>query len=97
MAKAKHPMQPIVKVGKVYRFKKNNIVRYLLDYATERGCGLNELARLPFSTEDWVQLYQLIGYSVSGFGDLGLPRRIVREADQIVDQMISKRKRQKQS
>lgn len=66
-----HPTQPLKKdrLGTL-RFKDNAIVRYLLDWATVRGMSLNELAQLPFSNEDRVQLAQLIGYSLSGFGEL---------------------------
>lgn len=65
------PMQPIV-VDKhsVPRFQENAIVSYLLDWASSRGCSLNDLALLPFSDADREQFAQLIGYSVSGYGDL---------------------------
>jgi hypothetical protein len=63
----KQPMQPIVIVDGVTRFHRNAIVEYLLDHG---GIDLNQLACLPFSQEDREQFAQLIGYSVSGFGDL---------------------------
>lgn len=64
---SKHPMQPLEMVGAVLRFKKNAIVRDLLDHGERTGLGLNELARSgKYSTEDWAQLCQLIGYSHSG-------------------------------
>lgn len=65
----KHPMQPIVldRSGTA-RFKENNIVRFLLDAGPY---DLNKLALMPWSDEDREQLAQLIGYSVSGFGELG--------------------------
>ena len=60
-----HPIQPIEKDEHgTLRFKKNAIVDFL---AKDR---LNELAAMDFSREDWEQLAQLIGYSLSGFGDL---------------------------
>lgn len=66
-----HPEQPlIVSKDNVVRFKENKIVSYLLDFATNRGCGLNELAMMNFSDEDRIQLAQLIGYSASGFQEL---------------------------
>lgn len=66
-----HPMQPVVIAPDgVIRFKQNKIVRHLLDFASPLGCGLNELAREDFSQEDRMQLAQLIGYSVSGYGEL---------------------------
>ncbi|MNR31726.1 hypothetical protein D3C85_1492550 [compost metagenome] len=53
------------------RFKENAIVRHLLDNG---GIDLNQLARLDFSREDREQFAQLIGYSLSGFGELGYVR-----------------------
>lgn len=64
---AKHPMQPVVNVDGIHRYKQNAIVRYLLD----RGnIDLNQIAILPFSQEDREQFAQLIGYSVGGACDL---------------------------
>ncbi|MGV5157896.1 hypothetical protein [Pseudomonas aeruginosa] len=58
------PMQPLVKDAHgVARFKANKIVNHLLDYASERGCGMTELAKLQFPDEDYMQFAQLIGYS----------------------------------
>lgn len=66
-----NPIQPIfLDRHGVMRFKDNKIVRYLLDYASARGCSLNELACMEFSDDDRRQLAQLIGYSVGGFSDL---------------------------
>ena len=66
-----HPNQPIgVSDRGVHRFKQNNIVRFLLDWASDRGMSLNQLVLMPFQDADWVQFYQLIGYSVRGFGEL---------------------------
>lgn len=63
-----HPVQPLVTDSEgVLRFKANAIVRYLLDNGP---FNLNDLALLPFSNEDREQFAQLIGYSLSGFGDL---------------------------
>lgn len=68
MTEPKHPMQPVVAVDRgVHRFKRNSIVRNLLD--NHLG-GLEALSFLDFPVEDWEQLYQLIGYSVSGYCDL---------------------------
>lgn len=64
-------MQPLVIDGHgTLRFKENPIVRRLLDYATERGYGLNEIAMEQFDADDQMQLAQLIGYSLSGYGTL---------------------------
>jgi len=60
----KHPTQPLEIINGVLRFKRNSIVDYL---AKDR---LNDLAVMNFPQEDWEQLAQLIGYSLSGFGEL---------------------------
>lgn len=63
-----HPIQPVyVDPFGVHRFKKNAIVRYLLD---KGPFDLNHLALQDFSKEDHEQFAQLIGYSRSGFADL---------------------------
>ncbi|WGL85414.1 hypothetical protein QFB84_14990 [Enterobacter hormaechei] len=70
-ANCKLPMQPLaIDVHGTLRFKENPIVRKLLDYATEHGYGLNEMALEHFDAEDGMQLAQLIGYSLSGYGTL---------------------------
>lgn len=67
----KLPMQPLaIDAHGTLRFKENPIVRKLLDYATEHGYGLNEIALDEFEAEDQMQLAQLIGYSLSGYGTL---------------------------
>ena len=70
--KAKHqPMQPIYRDDDgQHRFRRNAVVRYLYDFAREEGLGLNELAKVPFSDDDWQQFYQLIGYSVDGYNEI---------------------------
>ncbi|MCP4255438.1 MAG: hypothetical protein GY775_18955 [Candidatus Scalindua sp.] len=73
----KNPDQPIVIAeDKVVRFKENKIISKLLVFATENGYSLNNIA-IDFDTEvnekdnaDAIQLMQLIGYSVSGYGGL---------------------------
>jgi hypothetical protein len=71
MTTAKHPIQPIVTDDKgVLRFKENRIVSDLLNFATGRGFGLNEIACRDYSREDRQQLAQLIGYSLRGYGEL---------------------------
>lgn len=68
----KNPIQPLAQDERgVLRFKENALVRHLLDWATARGCGMNELALVEASDDDREQFAQLIGYSLSGFGDLG--------------------------
>ena len=69
----KHPMQKLYRdqTG-VIRFRENAIVRYLLD--THGLANMNTLALIPFTKADREQFAQLIGYSVSGFGDLSYVR-----------------------
>jgi len=63
-----HTIQPLEKDGHgVLRFKSNKIVSYLLDNG---GIDMNHLAVQNFSDEDRQQFAQLIGYSLSGYGDL---------------------------
>ena len=65
-----HPIQPIEKDDRgVFRFKRNKIVEFLSEGK------LNDLAVMNFPQEDWEQLAQLIGYSLSGFGDLSYVKR----------------------
>lgn len=91
MARKKHPAQPVVWDGKVARFKANEIVRFLLDAGTH---DMNTLAMMPFSREDREQFAQLIGYSVSGAGELSyMSRAVIAEADQEVEAMIARRSR----
>lgn len=60
-----HPIQPLKTDEQgVIRFKENSIVTFLANGK------LNELAKMGFPREDWVQLAQLIGYSLSGWGTL---------------------------
>lgn len=87
----KHPRQPVVMDSQgVARFKHNAIVRHLLD--TGR-CDMNAIARMPFSREDREQFAQLIGYSVSGAGDLSyMSKELIAEADAEVEKMIAEEK-----
>lgn len=73
----KHPMQPIVDG----RFKVNKIVDFLAD-----NYGLNELAVMDFSREDWVQFAQLQGYSLGGFGSLSYVRDEDYDAAVLMDE-----------
>lgn len=72
-----HPIQPIVTDSNgTKRFKENKIVRYLLDAG---GIDMNKLAIMPFEQEDREQFAQLIGYSLSGFSELGYVRDVTYE------------------
>jgi hypothetical protein len=68
-ARALHPVQPLITDEHgVLRFKQNAIVRFLLDNGPY---DLNTLlGQMDFNEEDWQQFAQLIGYSLSGYGDL---------------------------
>lgn len=71
MTTNKHPIQPLVTDDRgVLRFKQNRIICDLLDFASDLGFGLNEIARGDYSREDRQQLAQLIGYSLRGYGEL---------------------------
>lgn len=74
-----HPMQPVVLVGEVARFKANPLVQHLLDNG---GIDMNDLACLGFSREDQEHFAQLIGYSVSGFSTLSYA------SDEVCDKAI---------
>ena len=90
-----HPMQPIGWDGDVIRFKRNAIVRALLDQCTAHGSlDLNRISMMvatgAFSVEDQIQLVQLIGYSVSGFGELSyVPDDLVETADAVAADLIA--------
>lgn len=68
-AGAGQPLQPLVTDDSgVLRFRANAIIRWAVD---NRRLDLNEIACLPGIPDvDRCQLAQLIGYSVSGYGDL---------------------------
>lgn len=78
----KHPIQPLVTDEHgIIRFKKNKIVTFLL----EKGpFSLNDLAAVDFTDEDHEQFAQLIGYSLSGFGDLSYVRDETYDAANIM-------------
>ena len=86
----KFPMQPIqLDTHGTARFAKNRIVDDLLEFATARGFGLNQIAIGDYSDEEHMQLAQLIGYSVSGYGDLSYSsEQSIQEADAIVEGLI---------
>ncbi len=91
----KHPMQPIdFDEHGVIRFKQNAIIAWLFETGK---LNLNEIAimtsRGMFPVEDEVQIAQLLGYSVSGFGDLSyVPSEVVAEADAQADKLSNSKK-----
>lgn len=92
-AKAKNPMQPVRKdKDGVVRFKANEIVRFLLD--NNGKIDLNMIAAIPFSQDDRQQFAQLIGYSVSGYGDLSyVTDASYAKADALVQSLTKKKRR----
>lgn len=95
----KHPIQPIVMArDKVVRFHENRIVSWMLKMLELRGVNLNAIAatfdRTGKDRDDYQQLMQLIGYSVSGYGDLSCAdRRVLSIADDVASRLASKSKR----
>ena len=85
------PTQPIEMADDgVVRFHKNAIVEYLCDWAGARGMSMNKLAVMTFSNEDRMQFAQLIGYSVSGFGDLSYANsEVVQQADELATEVVA--------
>lgn len=92
MPQPTHPMQPLVIDDQgVIRFKKNKIVRALLDTGK---LNMNDIAVLDFPLEDRIQFVQLIGYSVSGAGDLSyMPEDLIAKADEQAELILSQAKR----
>lgn len=64
-------MQSIIMTedGKL-RFRENQIISFLVELAFENGFSLSKIAAMDFSDEDRMQLAQLMGYSVAGYGML---------------------------
>ena len=86
----KFPMQPIqIDEQGVVRFAKNRIVDDLLEFATARRFSLNQIATGDYSDDERMQLAQLIGYSVSGYGDLSYAsEESIQKADAIAEELI---------
>lgn len=91
----KQPRQPIGwDDHKVVRFKENKIVSWMLDMGRSgQKFDLNDIVMKyhteEFSLGDLVQLDQLIGYSVSGFGDLSyIPSEEVEACDEIAADLV---------
>lgn len=91
-------MQPILMsrrpqdAGGVIRFQENKIVSFLLDLCTDRGiANMNTLAIMNFDDRDREQFAQLIGYSVSGYGELSYVRpSVVALADALAEKLRNK-------
>lgn len=88
-AHKKPVMQPIVIDDKgIARFRENRIVRDTLKAAERVNFSLNTIAVGRYDDWEREQFSQLIGYSVSGYGDLYPDSPSVERADRIVEQMI---------
>jgi hypothetical protein len=73
------PQQPIVMADGVLRFRKNAVLRWLVD---QGHVDLNKIDFAAFDGADVAQFYQLFGYSVSAFGGLDfIPDELVDSAD----------------
>lgn len=81
-------MQPIeLDSHGVARFRRNKLVEHLLNHG---GLDMNALALVRgIPREDRAQFAQLIGYSVSGYGDLSYALH-ADEADRRVDELVKK-------
>lgn len=87
----KHPMQPVYLDDRgTARFKQNAIVRFLLDAGP---FDMNKIAVLPgISQEDREQFAQLIGYSISGFGELSyVSSKAYHRADAMIDGLLEEK------
>lgn len=86
----RQPMQPVVVAADgVIRFKENKIIRAMLELCQKHGFGLNEIAAINYEKDDYSQLMQLIGYSVSGYGTLSCSRaKHVKRADEKAESLV---------
>lgn len=84
-----HPMQPIILDARgVARFRPNAILEHLFETG---ALDLNKLAVMDFSDEDRMQVAQLLGYSVSGFGDLSYAHSdVVAAADAEAQKLLAR-------
>jgi hypothetical protein len=83
------PIQPVYLDSNGHiRFLDNRIVRDVLEVSKLNGYGLNEIALNRYTQEEHQQFAQLIGYSVSGYGDLSyVDRRACDRADWLAHQL----------
>lgn len=94
--KNKHPNQPLVyaKDG-CMRFKQNDIVRKLLDFAADHGYSINEIYQefLPSHADDYKQLLQLLGYSIGGYCDISMiPEKQKKRAEKKAEKLRKQKK-----
>lgn len=88
----RHPMQPVyITENGVARFKENKIIQHLFE---TRALDLNVIGCMDFSDEDRMQIAQLLGYSVSGFGDLSYAKnKVIKKADKKAEKLWKKKNR----
>lgn len=98
LSEMRQPRQPIgFGEDGVVRFKENQLVQLLLEESRRRGFGLNEIAKAVLTEKvsigDAIQFWQLLGYSVSGYGDLSfIPRAEIDQCDAIADAVFEEAK-----
>ena len=89
-------MQPVEMADDgVIRFKANKIIRWLYNLPKDRPIpDLNEISIIAQTSgweDDMVQFWQLLGYSVSGYGDLSfVPPEIIERADAEAETIMRK-------
>jgi hypothetical protein len=72
----KQPMQPIVVADDgVVRFQANKVIEWIVDSGK---VSLDDVAMLKVPVGDKEQFWQMLGYSVSGYGGLLFVRRKTR-------------------
>jgi hypothetical protein len=89
---SKHPMQRVKFDDKgVIRFQENRII---VDLFVQGILDLNKIAMNPaYDADDRMQLAQLLGYSVSGYGDLSYTTsKSVRKADKRAEKLRREQK-----
>ena len=90
-------MQPIaLDENGTARFRENDVVRWL----TEEVIDLNKISiqcqLRDFDKYDVAQFWQMLGYSVSGYGDLSfIPKSIVQKADAKVSDLLDEESKKK--
>lgn len=71
MSNTRPPIQPLQEDEHgTLRFRHNKLVDALLEHGQRTGFGLNELHMIEADPLDRMQLAQLIGYSLDGYGSL---------------------------
>jgi hypothetical protein len=66
------PLQPIVLDDGKARFVSNKVIVWMMEELRRKGTTLNDYPFEVFPIADIEQFYQLIGYSISGFGELSV-------------------------